>query len=110
MRAIMSLAGLAVPVAVYLLIAWPMGYLSAPSVTWPFMAGGMVLSVVMAAAIMIMGESIIEDMIKFAMALGAAIAVSFLLDPNYGAIILGAPIGTGLPIVLRWFAKRRSRG
>jgi hypothetical protein len=100
---VVGLACLASIPAAYFLVAWLIGYLDDTTVTWGYLVGGLVLTWITLLVVMVMGESVIEDMVKFVMFLVGAIAIASTYDPIIGAIAIGAPIGAGLPLILRRF-------
>lgn len=103
---------LAAPIAFYLAVAWVFGLLPNAGITWGFLAGGAALALVTAVIVSIMGESLIEDVVKFVLIGVPVLALWNMLEPHLWAIALGAPCGAFLPLISRMFSApfRTTRG
>ncbi len=92
---------LLVPVGLYLATAWMFGFLPHPALGPWYYAGGAVLALVVTLAVTIMGESLIEDAVKFTMFAVSFLALWSLTGPEITAVALGAPIGAAMPLIMR---------
>ena len=92
---------LASPVVLYFGLVWLVGLWPNPAVAWYFYFFGGLLSVVMMFFISIMGETMIEDMVKFVIIALAALGISQFLEAPGQAVVVGMAAGAGLPLLYR---------
>jgi hypothetical protein len=72
-----------------------------PIVSIKVLVAGICATYLLFCVIMVMGESVIEDAVKFIF-FGIACAVSWgKFEANIQALMLAVPLGSGLPIVVR---------
>ncbi len=65
------------------------------------LVGGMTATYTMFAITMVMGESLIEDLVKFVVFSVACWASWSLFGPLVQAILMGVPVGAALPLMMR---------
>ena len=92
---------LIVAAPLYLAAAWLFGLWPHDAVGTIYYAGGAILAMVTAAAVMVMGESVIEDGVKFALFAALTGGLWSFADPAVLAIALGAPVGASLSLIAR---------
>lgn len=68
-------------------------------------AGGTVLALFVGGTVSIMGESLIEDVVKFVLLGGAALAIGWGSATPLGGVILGIPVGAAFPLLMRPVAR-----
>lgn len=92
---------LSVIVLLYLAAAWMVDLLPHDELDTGNYVAGAGLTVLVASVVSVMGESLIEDMVKFVFFAGTA-AIIF---SSYGAVIqsfiIAVPVGAGLPFLMR---------
>jgi hypothetical protein len=96
-----AVAVLAALIGLYLAFVWVLGLLPHPELgVWHY-AGGAALTIVVAAAVLIVGESVIEDVVKFVfIAIGAA-AVWSIFGPGVSVVYWGTAVGASSSLILR---------
>ena len=100
-----GLAWVLAPVAIHLSLCWALGLMSGESVTSGGLIGGSALAVVVMITTSMMGESVIEDIVKlglFALATGALWSG---FEPSARAVILGMPSGAVMPLLFRLISR-----
>ena len=101
-----SIAFFALPGAVYIGACWLFGVLSHPEARWLHLSFGFGVTLVVMVLFILMGESLIEDVVKLIFA-APVFAVVWYIDvpPEKAAIIwavaLGVPSGAIMPLVFR---------
>ena len=99
------------PIVLYLGLLTLLGMRPHPDITWIHYAAGALLTLFTSAVISLVGESLIEDMVKFAFFGGVALAIWGGKATPSAAIVLGIAVGSLMPLlarlVIRW-QKRRS--
>ncbi len=96
-----GIAWLASPVLLYFGLVWLFGLWPNPAVAWyPYLFGGL-LSVFMMLLLAIMGESMIEDIVKFVFIALAAWGMSQFFEAPGQAVVMGLVAGAALPLLYR---------
>jgi hypothetical protein len=98
-----GLVTFAVPVLLYLLVLDLMGIRDHPSVGTLHLVGGSVLALVVGMIISLVGESLIEDVVKFVLIGGGFAFVARGMEPANAALVMGVVVGTFLPIFVRYW-------
>lgn len=103
---------LALPAAIFYAAAKGHGLLADFGNSWGYLAGGAGLALATAAVVSIMGESLIEDVVKFVLFAIPVFALHSMLDPHLWIIALGAPCGALVPLMGRlvWGVVNAVRG
>ncbi len=86
-RKLCEFAALAIAGAIYLGLAWAWGYFADLEVHWGWLAGGALLAYVFWFCVAVMGESMIEDIVKTVMSLPLLAAPAW--SAEWGALGLG---------------------
>lgn len=93
--------------AVYMGGAWLLGIYPHPDLgVWTYVSG-VVATFLISGVISLVGESLIEDIVKFVLigGTGIGILIEGTLSPTLLALVLALPLGTGLPLVMRVIAR-----
>lgn len=103
---------LALPAAIFYAAAKGHGLLADFGNSWGYLAGGAGLALATAAVVSIMGESLIEDVVKFVLFAIPVFALSGTLEPHLWIIALGAACGALVPLMGRlvWGVVNAVRG
>lgn len=81
----------------YALAVWLIG----ADVAWGWHTGGVAMAIVLAAVTSIMGESVIEDVVKFVMIAICASLTIFWLPAEVQVFLIGAACGSACPLLFR---------
>lgn len=100
-----AVAGLLAPAGLYMGVVWSLGLMPHPELTAWHYGGGGALATVVAIAIAIMGESLIEDVVKFAFIAIGALAVWHSFGPGVSVVYLGTVVGASMSLVVRAVGK-----
>ena len=100
-----AIAGMFALGGYYLAVCWVFDLLPHAEVETVLYAFGAGLTVVMTLLTAIIGESEIEDGVKFAFAVLAAWFIGDALEPGGQAVVVGAPVGASVSILIRIHAR-----
>lgn len=92
---------LSVMTLTYLAAAWMVGLLPHDELGTGNYVAAAGLTVFVAILTSVMGESLIEDMVKFVFFAGAAAILFSNYGPVIQALIIAVPVGAGLPFLIR---------
>ncbi len=104
-RGLAAVAGLLAPAGLYLAVVWSLGLMPHPELSAWHYGGGAVLATVVAIAVAIMGESVIEDVVKFAFIAIGGLAVWHSFGPGVSVVYLGTVVGASMSLVVRAVGK-----
>lgn len=92
---------LLVIVLFYLAVAWMVGLLPHAELGTGNYVAAASLTVFVAVVVSIMGESLIEDIVKFVLFASTAIIVFSSFGPVIQSLVIAVPVGAGLPFLIR---------
>lgn len=93
------------PGLAYFGAAHSLGFWNDPNIGRGILIAGICGSYVLFSVVMVMGESVIEDLVKFTL-FGLACAVTWnKCEPHIQALLLAIPLGSGLPLLVRLVPK-----
>ena len=96
-----GIAWLASPVVLYFGLAWLWGLWPNEAVAWYYYFAGGLLSVFMMFFLALIGETMIEDIVKFVLIALAAWGLSQFFGAPGQAVLMGLVAGATLPLVYR---------
>ncbi len=107
-RGFLGCLGLIVlPGLAYYGAATGLGFRGNPTISAGILIAGAVITYVLFGVVMTMGESIIEDVVKFIL-FSMACAIAWNKgEPHIQALLLAIPIGSGLPLLIRLISRPR---
>ena len=89
----------------YMFAVWALGLFPHPELMARHHVAGGAATILVAATVEVMGESLIEDVIKFAIFTIGTPAVWHASGPGLSVIYLGVVVGVSVPLVLRAAAR-----
>lgn len=96
-----GIVALAIPVMLYLWLLTALGLRNDPTLGTLYLVLGAAASIVVMGIISMVGESLIEDVVKFVLIGGAFAFIARGQPPNTAAVTLGITVGTFMPLLLR---------
>ena len=96
-----GLAWVAIPALLYLGLLFITGLFHHPDLGRGPLVAGSVLATVVALAVSMMGESLIEDFVKVALFAAATASLWYTHGTVVGAVALGAGVGASMPLLTR---------
>ena len=104
-----GLVTLTIPVLLYLGVVGLLGIREHPSVGTGHLVAGSILAVVVGVVIDFVGESFIEDVVKFVIIGGGFTLVARTLEPPAAALVMGMAVGSFMPIFVRYWTPMLQR-
>ncbi len=95
------------PGLAYFGAAYGLGFWNDPNIGRGILIAGICAAYLLFSVVLVMGESVIEDLVKFTF-FSLACAVSWnKCEPPMQALLLAVPLGAGLPVMVRLIPKPR---